>query len=233
MQIYLAATPDDARSAAAYGYPLAHMAYYKTFEQHGRSGGWMVLGGPLAGGIDPREAVEECRRRDFSGLLLDFESGDRQALTRFVLQADELCAQYNLTLITGKKFQTERSLTLVPSGAVSGSLRQRLIKYGAGAVLEIVRLAQDIPLPAPQGRGITMTHRRLGELLESRRPVTFFSSELLARYFTYKDESGVTHFIIYDDAESISKKIRLAGAIGFPYAVMLYSEVKDLLGNIS
>jgi len=233
MQIYLAATPEDAKSAAVYGYPLAHMAYYKSFERHSQSGGWMILSDLLASATQPREIIDECKHCGFDGVLLDFEGGDRQALLQFANQLDKLCIQYNLTLVAGRKFQTSKSLTLVSSGAVSGSLKQRLMKCGAGSVLEIVRLAQDIPLPAPHGRGITMTRERLNELLLSRRPVTFFSSELLARYFTYKDESGITHFIIYDDAESISKKLRLAEAIGFSSTIMLYSEVKDLLGNIS
>jgi spore germination protein YaaH len=232
MQIYLAATPEDAKSAAAYGYPLAHMAYYKSFERHSQSGGWMILSDLLANVTQPRDIIDECKHRGFDGILLDFESGDKQTLLWFARRLDELCAQYKLTLITNKKFQTDKSLTLVSSGAVNGSLKQLLMKYGTNSVLEIVRLSQDIALPAPHGRGITMTRERLGELLHSRKPVTFFSSELLARYFTYKDESGVTHFIIYDDAESISKKLRLAEAMGFYGAIMLYSEVKDLLGNI-
>lgn len=232
MQVYLAATPSDAKPATVYGYPIAHMAYYKSFESHSQSGGWMVLSDYLASVTEPRRVVDECLKKNYSGLVLDFEGGDRQLLVRFAENVGNLCSQYNLTLISGKKYLTDMSLTLVSSGVVSGSFRQRLLKYGSRSVLEIVRLAQDIPLPAPQGRGVTMTRAELSDLLNERRPATFFSSELLARYFTYKDTYGITHFIIYDDAESISKKLRLAESMGLPHAIMLYSEVKDLLGGL-
>lgn len=232
MQVYLAATPEDVKSAKVYGYPIAHMAYYKSFESHSQSGGWMVLGNILASITEPRVIIDECLKKNYCGIVLDFEGGDRQVLARYAAAVGNLCSQYNLTLASGKKYQTDTSLTLVSSGVVSGSLKQRLLKYGNNSVLEIVRLAQDIPLPAPQGRGITMTRTALDNLLNERRPATFFSTELLARYFTYKDAYGTTHFIIYDDAESISKKLRLAESMGLPYAVMLYGEVKDLLGGL-
>jgi hypothetical protein len=232
MQIYLAATPEDAKSASSYGYPLAHMAYYKSFEQHSQSGGRMILSDYLTSAYKPEDIIDECKRRNFDGIILAFEGGDKLALLEYAYQLDELCAQHNITLISSKKFQTSKSLMLVSSGAVSGSLKQRLDKYGSGSVLEVVRLSQDIPLPAPHDRGMTMTRKQLNELLQTLKPVTFFSSELLARYFTYKDKDGVTHFIIYDDAESITKKLRLAEAMGFSSAVMLFSEVKDLLSDI-
>lgn len=232
MQVYLAATPEDVKSAVVHGYPIAHMAYYKSFESHSQSCGWMVLSNILANAAEPRVIIDECLKRNYGGVILDFEGGDKQSLARYADALGNLCSQYNITLVTGKRYQTDTSFTLVSSGVVSGSLRQKLLKYGNRSVLEIVRLAQDIPLPAPQGRGITMTRAELTDLLNERRPATFFSSELLARYFTYKDAYGITHFIIYDDAESISKKLRLAESMGLPYAVMLYGEVKDLLGGL-
>ena len=192
----------------------------------------MVLGAPLASVTEPDEIINECRRRNFDGLILDFEGGDRQSLSNYAAQVAELCGQHNIIVVTEKKYQVGEALTVVSSGVVSGSLKQKIARRGNNAVLEIVRLSQDIPLPAPQGRGITMSRERLDALLNSRKPATFFSSELLARYFTFKDDGDITHFIIYDDAESISKKLRLASGFGLPYAVMLYSEMKDLLGQI-
>jgi len=55
---------------------------------------------------------------------------------------------------------------------------------------------------------------------------------LSAYYFTYQDASG-SHFVLYDDAGSIRKKIFLARQLGIDHAMLFFPEVEDLLDNHS
>ena len=65
------------------------------------------------------------------------------------------------------------------------------------------------------------------ELNKRMPPVTFFSRELCARYFTY-NEKGETHFILFDNAETLMRKARIAEELGFSAAFFLWPEITDI-----
>ena len=118
-----------------------------------------------------------------------------------------------------------------------GSLRQRLgeavERYGAGRVaLAVERTAADFFLPSPDGQGRPLTREELKARLEERSPSVFFSDELCARYFTYMNRQSGAHFVLFDDAGSIRKKLRLAEALGIDRALLCYPEVSDLMRDI-
>lgn len=59
----------------------------------------------------------------------------------------------------------------------------------------------------------------------------FFSQELCARYFTYTHE-GQTHFVLFDDAGTIRKKLQTGTALGYAAAFLMFPEVRDLLDDL-
>ena len=69
------------------------------------------------------------------------------------------------------------------------------------------------------------------ELLEQEQPAVFFSEDLCARYFTYRRENE-TRFVLFDDAETISRKLRLGAELGFSAAFLLWAEIRDIAGRI-
>ena len=227
--VYLAAVPQDVNAARLCGFQLAYITRRPGEIPDGR-GGLLVFSNQNADPPNAAQLIAECKSRGHTGLILDFEGGFKQSLFDIAAELNVMCARENLPLIVNKRYRQPNAITLVSSAQVSGSLRQRLTRHGQNTMLEIERLAQDITLPAPQGRGVTLSRAALSKLLESR--ATFFSNELLARYFTYKDTSGNTHFVIYDDAVSISRKIALAESMGLYGSIMLYGEVRDIIHEI-
>ena len=249
----LAASPQDTRAALAFGYPLAHLAYQVgpalTLRRGsiGQSmrGGVMVLSDAETAHVsgDPEallaEAMRECQTRDFQGLVADFEHGARKGLMEFLRLADTVLPRKGITL-----FVYERCASFAPGARVivstaltAGSLANRLQEaiqiHGGGRVcVEIERLARDIVLPAPQGMGDALSRDALQAILEKRNATVFFSSELCAHYFTYRDAQGQTHFVLYDDAASIRKKLALCQRMGVREAFLLYPEVRDILLDI-
>ena len=72
----------------------------------------------------------------------------------------------------------------------------------------------------------------MGQLMEERSPSVFFSTELCAHYFTYMSRENGAHFVLFDDAGSIRKKMQVAGRLGIRQAVLAYPQVEDLLEAI-
>ena len=77
-----------------------------------------------------------------------------------------------------------------------------------------------------------MTRAELKARLEELSPSVFFSAELCAHYFTYMSKENGAHFILFDDAGSIRKKLQIARSLGITDAVMPYVQVDDLLPEL-
>ena len=97
--------------------------------------------------------------------------------------------------------------------------------------LWIERTAEDFLLPSPSGTGAPLTVEELERRREEYGADIFFSGELCAHYFTYMaGEKG--HFVLFDDAGSIQKKLRLASALGIKTAFLPYETTGDLLKDL-
>ena len=68
--------------------------------------------------------------------------------------------------------------------------------------------------------------------MDDRAPTVFFSNELCAHYFTYMSKQNGAHFILFDDAGSIRKKLHIARSLGVADAVLAYPQVDDLLPEL-
>jgi spore germination protein YaaH len=67
--------------------------------------------------------------------------------------------------------------------------------------------------------------------MERYGPKPFFSKELCTYYFTYR-HNDEAHFVMYDNAASISAKLSLGKKLGIEEAFLLYPEIEDVLPHI-
>ena len=251
MQLILAAPPEDVTAAQAHGLTLAHMAYrvgggphlFRSSQPNPPRGGLMYIDD---GGFDGRgtpdafcqEVVRECAARGFGGVICAF---DRKLplLSAVVEQLGPMLVRQGRSFYVSEPYGrcTATGRVLIPTALSGGSLRQRLgeaaERYGAGRVaLAVERTAADFFLPSPDGQGRPLTREELKARLEERSPSVFFSDELCARYFTYMNRQSGAHFVLFDDAGSIRKKLRLAEVLGIDRALLCWPEVSDLMGDI-
>ena len=77
-----------------------------------------------------------------------------------------------------------------------------------------------------------LTREELKQRMEERSPSVFFSNELCAHYFTYMSKQNGAHFVLFDDAGSIRKKLQIARSVGVSHALLAYPQVDDLLTDI-
>ena len=72
---------------------------------------------------------------------------------------------------------------------------------------------------------------KLRELLRRSGSPTFFSEELMTNYFSFRRGKEI-RFVLFDNAESLSRKLRLADSMGIREAFLHYPAVRAFLPKI-
>ena len=249
MQISLAAAPDRLETARRYGLPIAYAAYRIGPEGRLTSlplppqlrGGLLMLSdrdAPAFFAPEPlcRDVVLECRRRAAGGVVLDFTSSPSAALVRLVRLLDgELRRQRRSLYVPEEWASYAGSASVLICSAISGgTLRTRLAEAAARfsprrMALDCQRLAMDFLLPAPNGEGAPLSLPRLEQLRRGR--TVYYSEALGARYFTCR-AGEQTRFVLFDDADTLRRKLALARELGYAAAFLMLPEVEDLLGEL-
>ena len=117
-----------------------------------------------------------------------------------------------------------------------GQLRQRLEEaagiYGLRRLaLDLQRLRMSFPLPCPTGEGEPLSRETLAEMIEKKQQSVFYSHDLCAKYFTITDAEE-SRFVLFDDADTIRRKLRIGQELGITAGFLMYPEVYDLLPEL-
>lgn len=253
--LYLLTPPQSQNRAAAYGLTPAHLAYrvgegphlFRTQLPAPLTGGIMVLGhqGFRGGGRAEQlcqEIVRECAARSFQGVFCDFEEPVLPVLERAVALLAPTFQKRGWDLYAPRRYagRVPGAKVVVSTALSGGSLRQHLREavdtYGLErVVLGLQWSCEDFTLPARNGSGTPLSFGALAELRKKRRPSVYFSDDLCANYFTYMPTGESPHFILFDDAVSMERKLLLAREMGIGEAFLPCpedgEELSKLLGS--
>ncbi len=241
MRLVIAAEPGDLEEVLSLKTQLAHIAYrvgedgclYRAEGASKISGGIMVIGSDLSeqriGDRLVYEIITECKTRKFTGVLVNFEN--RELLEPLAKELNSL----NLTLYVHEEmgYEYENATVLVSSAISGGTLKRRLSEaaehFGPERILlDVEPVFRNFLLPAPDGEGKILSFDEFSELSDKYSSAAFYSPELCCNYFTYS-EKGNTHFVLYDTAGTLKKKLQLAESLKINKAILVYSESKNLL----
>lgn len=251
-KLILTSPPDTARAATAFGLPVGHMAYrigpgarlLRANISINLRGGLMVVDSTAFDGRgDPalfcQQVVRECAARGYDGAILDFEGQPYPLLGQIVQRLGGMFTRRSWPLYVTEAYAnySDQTRIIIPSALSGGSLSKRLEevteRYGAHRIaLGIQRTAEDFTLPAPNGCGTALTREELQQRIQTRGASIFFSDELCAHYFTYMSRQSGAHFVLFDNAASIRKKIRIARQFGLYACILAWPEVDDILQSI-
>ena len=248
MQFILAATPAEAPEAAKYCRTLAHVAYrigpdstlLRQNSLRGRSG-FLSVSDREAPHIEHPEALcaavmRECGRRGFSGAVLDFEEAPRQDRLAFVRLLENHMQKEHRRIFLPESYAAaaQKSSVLICTALSGGNITQRLrdARTAGCTALDVQRLRMDFSLPASSGEGTPLSGEELQKLISQEQPAVFFSPDLCARYFTYARD-GRVHFVLFDDAETLNRKVRIGASLGFSTALFMWPEVKDIVDSLT
>lgn len=251
MQLYLAVTPDKLREASRYTDRLAHVAY--RVGRDGRltrrdllartRGGLMVLGDRDCGTIrDPaalcRDVWRECGNRGYGGVFADFEQPESADRTAFLNALGRILARNGKGLFVPEVYggKTAQASVLICTALSGGNLYQRLEEgqrqFGRGRVaMDLQRLRMSFPLPCPSGEGKPLSREKLAEMLERKGGSVFYSNDLCAKYFTFTD-NGESRFVLFDDGDTLRRKLRIGQDLGIAAGFLMYPEVEDILPQL-
>ena len=252
LQNYLVVAPEEYQAAAPYGRAFAHAAYRigadSTLLRQNlllqTRGGLLCVSDCDAPVIPEPEKLcaavaRECGRRGYTGVFLDFElplSPDRLSFVRKLAQ--QLSTQRRPLYVTERCGKSMPGVISLIGTALSGGNFVQYLQEAAAArggagqtALDVQRLRMEFTLPSRTGRGTALSQRELQQLMEREQPAVFFSEDLCARYFTYRRDTE-TRFVLFDDAETLSRKLRLGAELGFSAAFLLWAEIRDIAGGI-
>lgn len=250
--LILTVSPAECRNALAFGVPLAHTAYRVGGGPHlfranmpvMVKGGLMVVDDTGFDGLGEsttfcHEVMRECSARGFDGVICHFEARPLTVLGKIVAELGELMSKRGWPMYVTEPYArfSDKTKVLVSSALSGGSLQLRLSEaveqYGAArTALYAERVSQDFFLPSPTGQGVPLPLEELRARMEELSPSIFFSSELCAHYFTYMSPQSGAHFILFDDAGSIRKKLHIARSLDISDAILPYAQVSDLLPEL-
>lgn len=181
--------------------------------------------------------LRECTRRKYAGVLLDFETAPTPTLQTLVSALDEILNKRKLALYLPQSYarQSKQGTVLIGTAVSGGNftqyLREQLDLYHGRIALDVERLQMDFTLPATKGVGVPLTGQEVTALRQTHAPGVFFSQELCTRYFTYQSQ-GETHFVLFDDSETLQQKIQLGDSMGIQAGFLVLGEVEDLLPGL-
>ena len=178
-------------------------------------------------GLFAMELLRECTFRGFRGVILDLERPDHP-LAPALPRLEPLLGRRGVTLFLPEEYAVPGAKVLLSSALSGGSLAQRLKdavqRFGRDrVVLAVEKIAEDFTLPSPTGRGRLLTQQQLCPHTDH----SFFSPALCAQYATCRDESGAIHFILYDDAHSITQKLHHARCAGITRFLLPWDEISS------
>ena len=250
LQVYLAVTPGEAQEASSCFRTLAHVAYRigpgsSLLRQNlllQTSGGLLSVSDRDAPPIEDAGALcaavaRECGRRNYGGVLLDFEEPPRQDRLAFVQKLGQTLSAGRRSLFLPAAYAKAApgAVSLVCTAVSGGNFTEYLretarSRGGPGRVaLDVQRLRMDFTLPARSGEGTPLSAEAFGALVRRETPSTFFSPDLCAKYFTYT-QGGAAHFVLFDDAETLRQKLRIGAGLGCTAAFLMWPEVRDIAG---
>lgn len=247
---FLAVVPGETVSAGRRGLSLAHLAYrmgrgphlFRANSPVAPTGGMMVVedtGLTGEGEAEPfcGEVLRECVLRRFTGIFCRFRGEPCPVLAEICQRLERACRDRGWAFYVAEGYGNAcQAGVVIPTAISGGSLRERLeaagARFGYGRLaVWLDRVAQDFPLPSLTGRGVPLSQKDLAELRREKGGNVFFSHELCAHYFTYMaGEEG--HFVLFDDAASLKKKLHSARELGIRTVFLPVGELGDSLEEL-
>ena len=201
-------------------------------------GGLMVVDDQDFDGSGPvahfcQEMIQECQVRNFSGAVLDFEKRS-PPLEQTAARLDDLFSRRGFSLFVPEGYGScaPQAKVMISSALSGGSLSFRLEecmeRFGRDrVVLALEKVAEDFILPSPSGKGTPLTQTDLREKINCIHPAVFFSPELCARYFTYMGHESGAHFVLFDDGDTLRRKMEVARQLGINTFFAPWAEISD------
>ncbi|MFI3250604.1 MAG: hypothetical protein R3Y07_06550 [Eubacteriales bacterium] len=177
------------------------------------------------------QILREVDRRNYQGVICQFQGTTNPTLQEVVSYLEKQLPEGDLTVSENYGSATKTAQVLLSSAISGGTLYHRMeggvTRFGRERVLmQMDCIAEDLYIPSPTGNGTTLPYEEVDILRRKVGGTVFFSKELCARYFTYQNHETGLHFVLFDDSDTISEKIKYVEEWNLAGGLLHYSEVK-------
>lgn len=146
--------------------------------------------------------------------------------------AEDIARKLRLTpSLHNEAFESSLPSVCVSGGDIAEYLHALSRSDNARAVF-IPRIARLFPMPAKDRDGRKIPHEEIKPLILRHDAKPFYSPQMMLNYFIFQKNYDCISFALFDDARSISEKLRLAKRLGFKSAFLAYRSIYDIIGNI-
>lgn len=243
-KLHLCTSYSEIKSAARLDHPLCHMVYrigtgfrlYRNGLDANVRGGTMLLSDY---GLSPeaaysgsliKEVQRECENRGYKGIVCDFENHASPSLRRFAYEAADALTGSGIALYVPEAYaqDIQNTRVLISSSVKNGSFHEAMSNavrlYGKRCAMIYEPLCTDLAMSSADGDHRLLSKIELRKLMAEQNAVSYFSRELCAAYFTYRNEQKKSRFVLFDDARSLVKKLAAILEAGFEEAFFLYAD---------
>lgn len=179
---------------------------------------------------------DECRRRACRSVFLDANEENR-ACAGALAEVSTALSRRGLSVFCPLAFSEScPDATPVAECSVSGGELYEYLSYllrtHCRLALSIPRRCTEFSMPVFSASGRELSVRELRGLRDRYGAQCFFSPQLVSNYFIYSPEAESSFFVLYDDARTISEKIRLTRRLGIENVFLAYREIADIFEDI-
>lgn len=179
---------------------------------------------------------DECRRRNYSAVFLDADNVTRDVLEALSEVSSSL-SRRGLSVFCPLEF-LKVCPTAVPvaEASISGGVLSEHLKYLTSKhkhlALSIPRMTAEFSMPAYDTSGRELSRKELSRIIDTYDADVFFSPQMVVNYFIYSPAPENCSFVLFDDAHTITEKLRLAKRLGISDVFITYREISDIAQDI-
>lgn len=241
-QTFFIAHAQDANAAVAAGLPCVLLCYrisksgalQRTALPRLTRGSLLgILASPdLSPAFVPRlqqMLLAECHRRGYVGVWFSAAPADQEPTAFVTLCANLQQKGLSVFLPQAAARSVPGSRVILPGSLSGGTLEDMLADYASRyessrIALDLQRCRHSFSMPCQAPQGCPLTQEVLEQILHTHHCQTFFSPELCTHYCTYHPQGEAWKFLLFDDADSILRRIRRAFSFGVSCCFLSFRE---------
>ncbi len=180
---------------------------------------------------------DECRRREYTSVFLDTDEPPTDKSSSVFASVSASLKRRGLSTFCPFSFASFCPHSVpVADGAVTGGVFKdeltSLIKRHRRMGISISRIISRFEMPCQDASGVSLLPKDLRRLRDAFDSDIFFSPQLMTNYFLFSNAPDKCGYVLCDNADTISKKLRLAKELGFSDAFLIHREISDIAKEI-
>lgn len=179
---------------------------------------------------------DECRRRSCRSVFLDANE-ENLSCAGTLGEISSSLSRRGISVFCPLVFaESCPDATPVAECAVSGGELSEYLAYllrnHRRLALSVSRRCAEFSMPVFSPSGRELSERELRNLRDRYNAQCFYSPQLVSDYLIFSSEQDSAGFVLYDDARTISEKLRLARRLGVENVFLAYHEIADIFEDI-